>query len=294
MKRIAIALAALFLMGNAIACCVAPTINIGAGSTLDVGPLQEKEESIPLDDVGSATIEILFGTGELAIAAGSSEQLFSGHFAYNVEQWEPEITYKDGGLTVQQGNSEDVWVWPSGDTPRNEWDLELSPEILLDLNIKAGAGEGELDLTGLQLEGLSMDLGAGDFAVRFDEPSETKISRFTVNTGAAKLEIAGIGNASPEEMIVRGGVGDVTVDLTGNWARSADIRVTAGVGALTLRLPADVGVRVDVEGGLSSVTASGLRKSGGGYVNDVYGEAKIELDVQVTTGVGEVNLEIAD
>ncbi len=294
MKRIAIVLAALFLTGNTVACCIAPTINIGAGPTLDIGPLQEKGETIPLDDAESATVEILFGAGELEIAAGNSDQLFSGHFVYNVEEWEPEITYKDGRLTVQQGDSEDVWGWPSGDAPSNEWDLEFSPEIPLDVNIKAGAGEGELDLTGLQLEQLDMDLGAGDFVMRFDEPSETKMSRLTVDAGAAKLEVTGVGNASPEEVIVQGGVGEVTLDLTGDWARSADIRVTAGVGALTLRLPADVGVRVDVEGGLSSVTASGLRKSGGDYVNDVYGEAEIELDIQVTTGVGEVNLMVAD
>ena len=63
-----------------------------------------------------------------------------------------------------------------------------------------------------------------------------------------------------------------------------------GVGSVTLRLPDDVGVRVDVEGGLSNVSASGLRRSGDAYVNGALGESDIELRVEIKTGVGQVSL----
>ncbi len=297
MTKIAIVLTALVLMVSTLACCCCTfpaTINIDGGPTIEVGDLQEDEERVPLGETASATVDVLFGTGELEISAGDTDDLFLGTFLYNVGEWEPRVSYTDGRLTIQQGYDEEAWGWPGDEGIRNEWDLRFSPEAVLDMDIKAGAGQGELDLTGLQIEKLDVDLGAGDFTLSFDEPNTAEMSRFTLDVGAARLEIAGVGNASPEEMVVQGGAGEITLDLTGDWTRSADIEVTAGVGRLVLRLPEDVGVRVDVEGGLANVEASGLNRSGGDYVNDAYDEVEIELDIVVTTGIGQVDLEVVD
>ncbi len=287
---ITILLAALLLAGSQLACCniTLPDIQINA-PTFEVGEMQEKQESIPLEEAESATVELLFGAGKLKVKAGASDQLFSGHFRYNVEEWEPEVTYGDSVLTIEQGSAEGDWGWPTGNV-RNEWELEFSPEILLEMNLQIGAGEGDLDFTGLRLAELDLDAGAGDLKMRFDEPNESVMSRLSLDAGASKLEVVGIGNASPERVQIQGGVGDITLDFTGTWSHSADVEVTAGIGALTLRLPDDVGVRVEVEGGLSSVDVSGLHRSGDAYVNDAYGEADIELDISVTTGIGQVSL----
>jgi hypothetical protein len=297
MRRIVIALVALLLMGSSLACCCSTfprTIQVNTGPTLEVVELQEKEESIPLDGAEPVAVEILFGAGELEITSGDPDQLFSGRFLYNVAEWEPEVTYSDGKLIIQQGDGDESWGWPSEDAARNEWELAFSPEVPLELDIKTGAGQGELDLTDLQIEKLDIDLGAGDFSVQFNAPNRTEMSRFTLDVGAADLEIEGVGNASPEEMIVQGGAGKITLDLTGDWANSADIEVTSGVGQLDLRLPDEVGVRVEVTGGLSNVETSGLSRSGDAYVNDAYGEAEIELNITITTGVGQVDLKVAE
>ena len=296
MNKTLIILTALTLMASTLACCCSfpTTINIDDGPTVKVGDIQEDEESVPLGETTSATVDVLFGAGELEISAGDTDDLFLGRFLYNVDEWEPQVSYEDGRLIVQQGDDDESWGWPGDEGVRNEWDLRFSPEAVLDMNIQAGAGQGELDLTDLQIEKLDIDLGAGDFTISFGEPNAAEMSRFTLDVGAAQLEINGVGNASPEEMVVQGGAGEITLDMTGDWTRSADIEVTAGLGQLNLYLPDDVGVKVKVTGGLADIETSGLRRSGDAYVNDVYGEAEIELTIAVTTGVGQVNLEVAD
>ena len=295
MKRILLAAAGLLLVGSLTACCglpPVPKVDISVDPDIKVGPLQEKEETIPLDGEGPTDVEVLFGAGELEIAAGAPDQLFAGSFAYNVETWEPTVSYQNNRLTIRQGSGEDAWGWPDG-RPRNEWALEFSPEVPLAMDIKAGAGEGQVDLTGLQIEQLDLDLGAGDFAVRFDEPNEADLQAFTIDTGASRLQVVGVGNASPGEMTVQGGVGDISVDLTGDWVRASDVTIIAGVGELTVRVPADVGARVQVEGGLSNVEATGLDQSAGAYVNDAYGETEFALEITITAGIGQVNLDLA-
>lgn len=293
MKLITIILAGLLLVGSQLACCVftlpqVPTIEVNV-PTIEVGEMLERQEAIPLQDAESAAVEIVFGAGELAVEAGASDQLFSGDFRYNVAEWEPEVAYEDGVLTIEQGSTDVEWGIPSGST-RNEWKLTFSPEMPLEMEIKVGAGEGDLDFTGLQLTGLDLELGAGDFKILFDEPNEAEMDRFTLSAGASRLEVFGLGHAGPEEIEVRGGVGDITLDFTGTWSRSADVRITAGLGAVTLHLPDDVGVQVTVEGGLSSVDASGLDREGDAYVNDAFGEAEVELRIHVTTGIGALRL----
>lgn len=293
MKYFTLILAVLVLLGSQLACCqiTLPSINIDVPS-IKVGEMQDEWEEIPLKGAESATVEILFGAGELEIKAGDPEtdQLFSGHFRYNVEEWEPKVTREGNVLTIEQGSIKDRdWGVPT-ETVRNKWELEFSPQIPLEMNLKAGAGEGKLDFTGLQLAELDLDMGAGDLEVRFDEPNEAKMSRLTLNTGASKLEVIGIGNAGPEEMKVQSGAGDITLDFTGAWPRSADVEVTAGAGSITLRLPDDVGVRVKVEGGLSSVSVSGLDREGDAYFNDAFGDTETELHIQVTVGVGSISL----
>lgn len=294
MRRIAILLAAIVLMGSTLACCITtniPDISINVKvPTIEVGPLQETEESIPLDGTEPIAVDILFGAGDLEIKAGEDDELFSGRFKYNVEEWEPEITYDDDLLVIRQGSSDEDWGFPTDEGARNEWDLAFSPEVPLEIDLRIGAGEGELDFSGLQLEGLDIELGAGDFTAYFGEPNEVEMRDLDIDAGASKLQIIDVGNASPKRMAVRGGVGNITLELTGGWANSASIDVTTGVGSLTLRVPDNVGVRVDVEGGLSNIDVSGLHRSGDAYVNDAYGEAEVELDISVKTGVGQVNL----
>ncbi|HEY71886.1 MAG TPA: hypothetical protein G4N99_01275 [Thermoflexia bacterium] len=293
-KYITIILALLLLLGSQIACDEPPQVPDIKVPTIQVGEMQDKREAIPLEDDEPVAVELAFGAGDLEIEAGASDQLFSGHFRYNVEQWEPEVTYAAHVLTIEQGGADEEWGFPTGNT-RNEWELEFSPEIPLDVNLQVGAGKGNLDLTGLQLVKLDLDLGAGDFSVQFGEPNGAEMGDLTLDAGASRLEVVGIGNASPEMIKVQGGVGNIDLDLTGDWSRSADVRVTAGVGALTLRLPDDVGVQVDVEGGLSNVNASGLERDGDTYVNAAFGEAEVELRIEVTTGVGTLHLiEISD
>ena len=48
---------------------------------------------------------------------------------------------------------------------RNVWNLVLNKEITQDLNIKFGAGNADLDLSGFNLENFEFTTGAGDYYI---------------------------------------------------------------------------------------------------------------------------------
>lgn len=290
MRKIVCVGLVLFLVLSALACTVTiPGIPVPGIPTLEVGATQEYREEVPLGGAPSAQVEVTMGTGELSLAAGEPDLLFSGQFRTNVPAWKPEVTWKDGVLKVAQPDTPGM----PGPGAENEWDLALAPRVPISLKLRVGAARGRLDLDGLALTNFSLETGASDMVVRWDTPNTVPMERFLLRAGAANVEVRGIGYARPQNVEVEGGVGNLILDFTGPWSDSARVKITAGVGALTLRFPRDVGVRVTVEGGLSNIQTSGdWRLSEGVYVSSAYDPAKTNLEVTLMAGVGNVTLEL--
>ena len=107
----------------------------------------------------------------------------------------------------------------------------------------------------------------------------------------------GVSNLDLDSLILTGlnldvGAGATTVDLTGDWERDLSAVVRGGAGEVTLLLPSQTGVRVNAGTRLGRVNADGLRKEGEAYVNDVYGDSDTNLEVDVSGGVGQINLRV--
>jgi hypothetical protein len=86
------------------------------------------------------------------------------------------------------------------------------------------------------------------------------------------------------------GVGEMNLDLRGLQTQSFRVKIDGGVGSGKIYLPSEVGVRIKVDGGLGSVDAHGLTKQGGAWVNEAYGKSPVTIDVDISAGVGSLDL----
>jgi hypothetical protein len=220
---------------------------VGDLKRLEVGELKTEEHSIPLSDASLVDLDLRMTAGELNLSGGA-ESLMEGEFSYNLEEWQPEISYAQdqdiGKLIVHQPLKGSV-----GTTGiKNQWTLQLHEETPLRVFIRLVAGMANLDFRGLSLDSLDIELGAGE----------------------------------------------VTIDLSGDWERDFSVDITRGIGEATLRLPSQVGVRVETASGLSEVVLTGLERSGDFYVNEAYGESEVTIDIDIIGAVGRVNLEVVE
>ena len=110
-----------------------------------------------------------------------------------------------------------------------------------------------------------------------------------VEMGAGQSDLK-VGGLSLTRLDISMGAGQFTADLTGDWKKDLDAEIHGGVGHAIILLPEDVGVRVHATGGIGSISSGGLKRDGDEYVNDMYGKSPVTLRLDVSGGVGNIDL----
>lgn len=234
------------------------------------------------DDNQEIRLTLEMGAGDLNIAGGT-DSLMEGEIRYNVEEWRPQLTRDGSRLRISQDNLQNIRV-PS-DRVVNDWNLKLG-NTPLDLTINAGAYRGTLDLSTVPLTNLSINDGASQAEVRFDQPNPVEMTRFRYRTGASEVKIFGIANASPEIFSFEGGAGSYTLDFTGQIQRDIDANVTAGISSLEIVVPQGVPARVTISGGLNNIQPRGTWT----VSNNVYQTSGTGPQIHITVNMGLGNL----
>jgi predicted membrane protein len=126
-----------------------------------------------------------------------------------------------------------------------------------------------------------------DWDLRFknDVPVTMKVD---IGVGEGNLRFAGL---DLRRLEVNSGVGDTTLDLTSlNTQQDVSVLVKGGVGQVTITLPTDTGVRVTADGGLGNINANGLTVNGNTFTNTAYGTTPTTINIDVKTGIGNIQL----
>ena len=110
-----------------------------------------------------------------------------------------------------------------------------------------------------------------------------------VHFGAGEARL-NLGSLNLRSLEVDMGVGEINLDLRGTPRRDYEVRIRGGVGEATVHLPTDAGIYAIAQGGIGEIKVRGLRQEGRHWVNDLYGNAKTQIRVDVRGGIGGINL----
>jgi len=200
----------------------------------------------PLEGVERADLEVNFAAGQLTIdRLDDSSSLIEGDLKLATQKkpiWQIERGDSQTSMSLGYRQGEQIQSWGKGD----EWVLRLSPKAGFSLDVNVGAGGAMLDLTGLAIRDLKVQAGAGQTTVVL--PAEGKFAaEVTGGVGALLLEIPegmaarlhidrGLSTLSVSDRFKKEDQGYVTDDWVTNENRM-DIKITMGVGAMTVREP---------------------------------------------------------
>lgn len=260
--------------------------NIDLPKAQSPAALVTDEITVPLPKSGETRLKLSFGAGEMKVSPGAQKNLVEGTATYNYDQFKPVVKTEGSDVSIQMGDVE-FDGFPAFNQLKNEWDLRLSEDPMA-LVIEAGAYDAAFELGGLSLTDLSITDGAADVNLSFSEPNRSEMSLFHYETGASDVKMEGLANANFRAMIFRGGVGDYTLDFSGELQHDATVNIETGLSNMILVIPEGIHAVVTVDSGVSNIEAGpGWSQNGDRYTLKGDGAT---LTIVVDMGAGNLTL----
>ena len=167
------------------------------------------------------------------------------------------------------------WLWASDtDRKRTWWDIRLSPEIPLTLNINGSIGESIIDLSELQIEDLDIDGDVGDFQITL--PAMEKTYNVDINGGVGAFEVI-LERGAAVNLTIDGDVGEFVIDVPVDAA----VRVVAEVDVGDIHVPSNF---VRLSSGDDLIGESGVWETPG------FDEAEVRIVIVFNGGVGDLTV----
>lgn len=257
------------------------------------------ERDIAYDNEKLVNIEIDFGLGEISVARARGDFIARIHGEYDSRYFEADVKYEKGGgegklvLKVKKVKS---LLKMSGEID-NQWEILLGDMVPLELNLEAGMADVNFDFSGLEIVGLSMDVGMASGNIFFNKPNKGRIEHFVIDAGQSSMGCHGLGNANFELLEIDAGMASVEIDFGGSLEFDGKVTMDAGMSSAGITLNPDMGTRIEFEGGLTSSVdiPDGFTKiKKHTYQSDNYDRAKGHLDFEIDVSMGSVDFRLAE
>ncbi len=285
---------------KAISECIAGTLLIATlANAQDIQPVREigRTTERELSVVLSSTF------GSLTISKGEEEKVMIAEASRKSSGLPMDLSYavrnRIGYLDLLLGEIDEdgtgkKTTFDVSHLKGGKWYLKFSDAIPISFDIELGVGNGDFDLSGLNVKDFNLSTGASDVSIAFDKPNETSIDNIHIETGVSKFYARNLGNANFKHLRFEGGVGAYTLDFGGELTHEVDVDVQVGLGALTIIVPKDVGARVFFEETWVSRldTDRDFQPNGRDqYETANYNSARGKMNIRIDSGLGSVKIK---
>jgi hypothetical protein len=272
-------------------------------------PADDERSSLKKEEVRtkekSMAVFIDYGNGYIDIGGIDTKNIFEAELVYS--EYRPEMKYEiigdEGHLDIRfsgkvkrdDSDKKGKSINSLDNLYDNELILSIHREIPVTLNLDLGVVKGNLNLSGLSIKEIDMEIGVSKASILFDQPNPIRMESFDIEGGVGKLSIEKLANANFDDFFFEGGVGSYEIDFTGKYTHDMRANIEMGMGKMTLYLPKYIGTRVQIDKSfLSSVSIDDVYKRGEVYYNHNWEKTQYGLDLLIEAGIGKVDIVWVD
>jgi len=113
-------------------------------------------------------------------------------------------------------------------------------DLPFELDAQLSMGQSRLELGGLDLRSLDLDLTLGGHEVSFSEPTREPVKTLVLSGSMGECKVTGLGNASPEASSIEWMMGELRLGLDGQWRQPAAVALKYSAGAVRVMAPPEV------------------------------------------------------
>ena len=169
------------------------------------------------------------------------------------------------------------------DNNRPKLTLLIPSAVPIELSLNVSMGESRIDLGGLTLSDLGLELLTGNHEVDFRQPVVGGMARFRLNARMSNVRVENLGNARAKSVAASGSMGNLTADLGGEWkpGSEAELSFSQSMGEVRVNVPNKVRLQADVR------DAEGKTQNIGPDADETKDPKAPVIKVRVSSSMGE-------
>jgi len=211
-----------------------PSLGLNTGSTV-------LKETFSEPSQGTSTVKYVFDTASspvnISVLDEEDKELILADFIHRgVINFDVSGT-QDKTVHISEDFENSTWLNWDFSFERLKWDIALSPNVPADVKLNGGSGSIDMDLRGLSLNTLALDLGSGSSDIWLPQSGQEYEAEIESGSGSVSIDL-------PEETPLI-------------------LSLDTGSGSTSVNLPSDASVRIEVmdDGSGSLSLPDGLTKS---------------------------------
>lgn len=254
------------------------------------------ETARQLTDSSPMKLDVSFGPGRFKLYPITGKLLYQMQMHYDESAADARHRYNAEDrrlvLGVERGNVSWKAVRSGGDHNPSTMELGFNAAVPIALDVKLAAIQnGRIDLGGFKITRLEVNAAATELKLDFSAPNPIEMTHMLIEVGAAGAEVTGLGNANVTSVRIKGAAGAVGLDLGSSFGRDIAIESDLALGALHLRIPDDVGVRVDATQFMGKMELEGLTKKDGTWYSDNWMQSSRKVTINSRVVLGALKIE---
>jgi hypothetical protein len=255
------------------------------------------------DTTDSVTVRVRYAMGELTLEAASPGLLYDVRMRYDRNRGQALARFDSATRTLLV-ESDSVSVGArlgrrgismargSGDDREpGRATIALGRGAPHAVSVEVAAAEAKLDFSALTLSDVSVRSTAADTRITFGTVNPRPMPELSIRGVATHLGVRQLGNANAERVDLRVLAGQLDVDVSGDWTGTMTLSLDVSLGQATLRIPNDVGVRLEWNGVLGDVTTPGFIAREGIRMSPNWDTATRRLTIEADARLGQLTLE---
>ena len=218
--------------------------------------------------------------------------LYDLHLRYDAARTRPLLSYDSAARSLAIGAQARPDSKARGEgRASGDAVLQLGRTAPLSIDVRLDVATANLDFGGLMLRSLALHASTSEARVRFDTANATPMESMDLDISAATLTASGLGNANVASASVDVRAGSAELDFGGAWTRDLVLSIDITLASVTLHVPADVGIELEMTRRLlASVDAGSLRQAGALYVSSNSATAARKLRIRAGATVGQLKV----
>lgn len=254
---------------------------------------EDLDNDFKIDTGSTFRMRVEVDAGKVRVSRGHSKDRVKARLFYDREEYEHTFRYNEKRNALEIILDKTRWIGKHDNHEAGELDLELPTGGDMDLDFKIKAGEIEMQLGGLSLADFSLETIAGEVNLDFDEPNQREMTNLFLNTKIGESNFRRLGNARFRNAEIDGGIGQLTIDFSGDLLKDAIADVDLDIGETTIVLPRESGTRLSISKFMflsHFEPPRDLRKDGRYYYSQNYDDAKQNFQLSISAGIGECRI----